>query len=335
MEEKQTHITSIGGQAVMEGVMMRGPYKTATAVRKPDGEIECKIDENGTKTRAKFFSLPLVRGCVSFIDSLVIGMKALMWSASFVDIEDDEAESEPENEGFLDRMLTKLFEGDGKDPKSSEDKMKDAAITIAVVISVIFSVGLFMVLPWLVSLLIGMVTTSNVLITLGEGIIRMAIFLAYMLLISRMKEIQRTFEYHGAEHKTIACYEAGDELTPENVKKYPRLHPRCGTSFLLFVMIISILIFLLIPPFTFISNVILRKLAAIGARLCLLPVVAGLSYEVIRLAGRSKNKCVKFLTKPGLWLQKITTREPDESQIEVAIASMKPCIPENKEDDKW
>ena len=321
MEEKQTHITSIGGQAVMEGVMMRGPYKTATAVRKPDGEIECKIDENGTKTRSSFFKLPLVRGCVSFVDSLVIGMKALMWSAEFVDIEGDEDEEESKFDKWLEAKLG--------------DKIKDVVIGISVVIAIIFSVGMFMVLPWLLSLVIDKFTDSNFIVTLGEGLLRMVIFITYMLLISRMKEIQRTFEYHGAEHKTIACYEAGDELTPENVKKYPRLHPRCGTSFLLFVMIISILVFLLIPPFTFIENIVLRKLAAIGARLCLLPVVAGLSYEVIRLAGRSKNKCVKFFTKPGLWMQKITTREPDLSQIEVAIASMKPCIPENKEDDKW
>ncbi len=337
MENKQTHITSIGGQAVMEGVMMRGPFRTATAVRKPDGEIECKVDENGTRTRGKFFSLPLVRGCVSFVDSLVIGMKALMWSASFVDIEEDEEDASGDEGGFLDRLFDRLDKKSAKSDKNegNSDALKDFAIGAAVVISIIFSVGLFMVLPWLVSLLIGMVTESNFLITLGEGIIRMVIFLTYMLLISRMKEIQRTFEYHGAEHKTIACYEAGDELTPENVKKYPRLHPRCGTSFLLFVMVISILIFLLIPPFTFIDGTVLRKLASIGARLCLLPIVAGLSYEVIRLAGRSKNKCVAVLTKPGLWLQKITTREPDLSQIEVAIASMKPCIPENKEDDKW
>lgn len=321
MKENKTHITSIGGQAVMEGVMMRGPYKTATAVRKPDGEIERKIDENGTKTRGKFAKLPIVRGCISFVDSLLIGMKALMWSAEFVDIEGDGEEEESKFDKWLESKLG--------------DKLKDVVIGISVVIAIIFSVGMFMVLPWLVSLLIEFATDSNLLVTLGEGIIRIVIFLSYMLLISKMKEIQRVFEYHGAEHKTIACYEAGEELTVENVKKYPRLHPRCGTSFLLFVMIISIIIFFLIPKFTFVDNILLQKLMAIGVRLCLLPIVAGLSYEVIRFAGRSENKCIKFLTKPGLMLQKVTTREPDESQIEVAIASMLPCIPENKEDDKW
>lgn len=318
MSEK--HITSIGGQAIMEGVMMRGPYKTASAVRRPDGEIECKVEENGVKTRSKFFKLPIIRGCVNFVDSLVIGMKSLMWSAEFIDLEDEE-ESDSKFDKWLEEKLG--------------DKIKDVVITMSVVIAIIFSVGMFMILPWLVSLLIDLVTDSHLLITIGEGVIRMVIFITYLLLVSQMKDIKRVFEYHGAEHKTIACYEAGEELTPENVKKYTRLHPRCGTSFLLFVMVISIFIFFLIPQFTFVTNIFLRKLLSIAVRLCLLPVVAGLSYEVIKLAGRSKNKCVGFLTKPGLWLQKLTTREPDESQIEVAIASMKPCIPEDKEEDKW
>lgn len=301
--------------------MMRGPYKTATAVRRPDGEIECKIDENGTKKHSAFAKLPIVRGCVNFVDSLVIGMKALMWSAEFVDIEGDEEEEESK----FDKWLEDKF----------GDKLKDYVITFSVVIAIIFSVGLFMVLPWLVSLLIGLITPSHAAAAIGEGIIRMVIFIGYLLLVSQMKEIKRTFEYHGAEHKTIACYEAGEELTPENVKKYTRLHPRCGTSFLLFVMVISIIIFFMIPQFTFIGNIVLKKLMSIAVRLCLLPVVAGLSYEVIKLAGRSKNKCVAWLTKPGLWMQKITTREPDLEQIAVAIAAMKPCIPENREEDKW
>ena len=305
----------------MEGVMMRGPHKTATAVRKPDGEIEVKIEEIGTKKHSPIARLPIIRGCVNFVDSLVIGMKSLMWSAEFIDIEGDEEEES----GKFDRWLEEKL----------GDKLKDYVIGFSVVIAIIFSVGLFMILPWLLSLLLGFVTTSNFAITLGEGLLRFAIFIGYLLLVSQMKDIKRVFEYHGAEHKTIACYEAGEELTPENVKKYTRLHPRCGTSFLLFVMIISILIFFLIPPFDFVSSVILRKLMAIGVRLCLLPIVAGISYEVIKIAGRSKSKGVALLSKPGLWMQKITTREPDKSQIEVAIASMKPCIPEDKEEDKW
>lgn len=318
MESKEQHITSIGGQAVMEGVMMRGPYKTTVAVRKPDGEIEKKVEENGVKTRAKFFRLPIVRGCVNFIDSLVIGMKALMFSAEFIDLEEEE-----ESESKFDQWLERKF----------GDKIKDIVIYVAIAISLVMSVGLFMVLPTFLTRLVEAipaikpVTQTHAFTSIFEGVIRMAIFLVYMVIVSQMKDIRRVYEYHGAEHKTIACYEAGEELTVENVKRFPRFHPRCGTSFLLFVMIISIIIFTLLPK----TGVILRVLM----RLALLPVVAGLSYEVIKWAGRSKNKAVCTLSKPGLWLQKLTTREPDDSQIEVAIESMKPCIPENKDEDKW
>lgn len=327
---KEQHITSIGGQAVMEGVMMRGPFKTVVAVRKPDGEIERKIDDNGVKTRSKFFRLPIIRGCVNFVDSLVIGMKALMYSAEFVDIEGDEDEPESKFDKWLEDKLG--------------DKIKDVVIYFSVAIALIFSIALFMLLPTFLTSLaealgqhfkaVETIVETKAFTSVFEGIIRMLIFLGYMALVSQMKEIKRVFEYHGAEHKTIACYEAGEELTVENVKKYTRFHPRCGTSFLLFVMIISIILFMLLPRFDAYSRII-SVLLRMGTRLLLLPVVAGLSYEVIKLAGRSKNKCVTWLSKPGLWLQKLTTREPDASQIEVAIASMEPCIPENKEDDKW
>lgn len=321
---KEQHITSIGGQAVMEGVMMRGPYNTAVAVRKPDGDIECKVEENGTKTRNAFLRLPIIRGCVNFVDSLVIGMRALMWSAEFVDIEGDEEESESKFDKWLDDKFG--------------DKIKDIVIYVSIAISLVFSIGLFMILPTFLTKGVekigeiiphmSAVTGSHLFTSLFEGIIRMIIFIGYLALVSNMSDIKRVFEYHGAEHKTIACYEAGEELTVENIKKHKRFHPRCGTSFLLFVMIVSILLFALLPR---VDMVVLRVLM----RLALLPVVAGLSYEIIKLAGRSKNKCVGWLSKPGLWLQKLTTREPDETQIEVAIASMKPCIPENKEDDRW
>ncbi len=326
MPEKKEHLTSIGGQAVMEGVMMRGPYKTTVAVRKPDGEIEKKIDENGTKSHAKIWKLPIFRGCINFIDSLIIGMKALMFSAEFVDLEGEEEEEESKFDKWLEEKLG--------------DKLKDIVIYFAIAISIVFSIGIFMLLPALITRLIEAipgiqsVTSAHAFTSVAEGIIRMLIFLGYMALVSQMKEIKRVFEYHGAEHKTIACYEAGDELTVENVKKHTRFHPRCGTSFLLFVMIISIIVFSLLPRFDSfgaISGTLLRLLT----RLALMPVVAGLSYEVIKLAGRSKSKCVGWLSKPGLWLQRLTTREPDDSQIEVAIEAMKPCIPENKEDDRW
>lgn len=324
MQSKEQHITSIGGQAVMEGVMMRGPYKTAVAVRKPDGEIETKIEENGTKTRSKFFKLPIIRGCVNFIDSLVIGMKALMYSAEFVDIEGDEEDKESKFDKWLDEKFG--------------DKIKDIVIYVSIAISLVFSIVLFMILPTFVTRGFEMlgnilpsikaVVDSQLFTSLFEGIVRMAIFIGYLALVSNMKDIKRVYEYHGAEHKTIACYEAGEELTVENIRKHKRFHPRCGTSFLLFVMIVSILLFALLPR---VDMVILRVIM----RLALLPVVAGISYELIKIAGRSKSKCVTWMSKPGMWLQKLTTREPDDSQIEVAIASMIPCIPENKEDDRW
>ena len=318
---QKQHVTSIGGQAILEGVMMRGPFKTAMAVRKSDGEIECRVDENGTKTRCRFLRLPVIRGCVNFIDSLVIGMKALMFSAEFVDLEDDE----PAESKFDKWLEDKLG-----------DKIKDIVIYAAIAISLVLSVGLFILLPtaltrgaeWLLSLVPSAAfAQSRVFTGVCEGVVRMAIFIGYLALVSQMSDIRRVFEYHGAEHKTIACYEGGEELTCENIRKYTRFHPRCGTSFLLFVMIISIILFSLLPR----TGIFVRMLM----RLALLPVVAGLSYEAIKLAGRHQGGIIGALTKPGLWLQKLTTREPDDSQIEVAIASMKAVIPDNKEDDRW
>ena len=247
MSKNEQHITSIGGQAVMEGVMMRGPYKTAVAVRKPDKEITVKIDENGVKTRAKFFKLPIIRGCVNFVDSLVIGMKALTYSAEFIDLEDEE-ESESKFDKWLEEKLG--------------DKIKDVVIYVAVALSIVMSVGLFMLLPAFLTGLIEaipqlqFITGTQTFTSVFEGIIRMAIFLGYMILVSQMKEIKRVFEYHGAEHKTIACYEAGEELTVENVKKHQRFHPRCGTSFLVFVMIISVIVYAFLPRFDEFSKVV-------------------------------------------------------------------------------
>lgn len=314
----ELHITSIGGQAVMEGVMMRGPQKTAVAVRKPDGEITLKIDENGTKKKNRFFKLPVIRGCINFFESMVIGVKALMYSAEFIDLEEEEP-TESKFEKWLEDKLG--------------DKIKDVLIYFSLIVSLCLSVGLFILLPTVITRGIEALFDSVPFIgtktftSLCEGIIRMLIFLSYLALVSQMKDIKRVFEYHGAEHKTIACYEAGEELTVENVKKYTRLHPRCGTSFLLFVMVVSIIVFSLLPRTSIIPRILMR--------IALLPVVAGISYEIIKLAGRSKSKCVSWLTKPGLWLQKLTTREPDESQMEVAIESIKSVIPEDKNEDKW
>ena len=329
MNNKEQHITSIGGQAIIEGVMMRGPHKTAMAVRKPDNEIECEVNDNGTKKHSFILRLPIIRGCVNFVESLVIGMKALMFSADFMELEDDEP-----SESKFDKWLEEKF----------GDKIKDIVIYFSIALSLVLSIGLFILLPslltsgleWLFSLFapLAKIAKTKAFTGISEGIIRMAIFITYLALVSQMKDIKRVFEYHGAEHKTIACYEAGEELTVENIKKYTRFHPRCGTSFLLFVMIISIIVFTLLPRFDGYAKIV-QILLRMATRLALLPVVAGLSYEAIKIAGRSKNKFVKLLTKPGLWLQKLTTREPDASQIEVAIVSMKAVIPENSEEDEW
>lgn len=309
--DKKEHITSIGGSAVMEGVMMRGPKEIATAVRKPDGEIE--LDRRAVSslvTKYHVNKIPVVRGVFSFFDSMICSIRALMWSAEFVDLEED-------TESKFDKWLTEKF----------GDKVKDIVIYVSLFISVIFSVGLFFILPNLITGILSGIIKSSLFKTLIEGLVRIGIFLGYVLIVSQMEDIKRVFQYHGAEHKTIFCYEAGLDLTIENARKMSRLHPRCGTSFLVYVMVISIILF------SFISwdNMWTR----LGLRLLLLPVVAGISYEIIRWAGKSKSKIVCLISRPGMWLQKITTREPDDSQLEVAIASMKAVLTDNKEDDKW
>ncbi|MBQ4527991.1 MAG: DUF1385 domain-containing protein [Clostridia bacterium] len=312
--KKCCHMTSIGGQAVIEGVMMRGPEKIATAVRKSSGEII--IDEkpvNSFVARHKLNKIPLLRGVVSFVESMVTGVKCLMFSADQMDLEDDESEQMSKFEKWLDNKFG--------------DKIKDIAIYFSVVVALCFSIGLFMILPTVIAGLFDNLVKNRILLNLIEGAIKLAIFLLYLWGVAHMSDIKRVFEYHGAEHKTIATYEAGVELTPENAKEYTRLHPRCGTSFLLIVMVISILMFSLLSWKTWWIRILYRLL--------LLPVVAGVSYEIIKFAGKHPNGIVGWLTKPGLWLQKITTREPDESQLEVAIAAMKAVIPENNEDDKW
>lgn len=312
------HKTSIGGQAVMEGVMMRGPKEIAIAVRKPDGEIIVeKKPVSSVITKSKILKLPVIRGCISFFESMITGVKALMFSAEFYDLEDGESQTESK----FDKWLEDKF----------GDKIKDIVIYVSVVLSIIFSVLLFFMLPNFIAEFIAKVT--NVAVegtsrTLIEGGIRILIFLVYLLLVSQMKDIKRVFMYHGAEHKTITTYEKGLELTVENARKNKRLHPRCGTSFLVFVMIVSIIIFLIIPKgLSWYERALFKIL--------LLPVVAGVSYEIIKFAGRHDNFFTNIISKPGMWLQYITTREPDDSQLEVAIESLKAVLTGNKEDDKW
>lgn len=301
----------------MEGVMMRGPKEIAIAVRKPDNEIIIdKKPVSSVLQKSKILKLPIIRGCISFFESMVTGVKALMFSAQFFEIEGEE-----ETESKFDKWLEKKF----------GDKIKDIVIYFSVILSLILSIGLFFMLPNFITELIAKLTGISVdgtPRTLIEGGIRMLIFLVYLLLVSQMKDIKRVFMYHGAEHKTIATYEHGLELTVENARKACRLHPRCGTSFLIFVMIVSVVVFLVIP------KGLPWYLRAVF-KILLLPVVAGISYEIIKFAGRHENRFTKIISTPGMWLQYITTREPDDSQLEVAIESLKAVLTENKEDDKW
>lgn len=329
------HKTSIGGQAVIEGVMMRGPKEIATAVRKPDGEIIVDKQGLGKIRSGKFVKLPIVRGCVNFFDSMITGVKALMFSAEFFDVDEDgqPAAQEPSKfEAWLEKKL-------------DSEKAMNVVIYCSVILSLFFSIGLFILLPTLLTGFVKPWLNSQILLTLTEGLVRIVIFVCYLSLVSRMKDIQRVFMYHGAEHKSIFCYEKGLPLTVENVRKQSRFHPRCGTSFLLIVMVISILVFSIIPwdKETFASIPLIGgfltampwAITRMILRLLLLPVVAGISYEIIKYAGRHDNKFTKAISTPGLWFQRITTNEPEDSMIEVAIAALTAVIPENKNEDKW
>ncbi|NLZ53510.1 MAG: DUF1385 domain-containing protein [Thermoanaerobacteraceae bacterium] len=274
----------IGGQAVIEGVMMRGPKTTAIAVRKDD-DIIIKTQENRSlQDKYSFLKLPILRGMVALVEMLVLGIQTISYSASVAGLEDEEE-------------LT------GKD------------IAFALVSALGFAVLLFIVLPTIVARFLSGNLQSPFLLSFIEGLIRIAIFVIYIAAISLMKDIRRVFEYHGAEHKVVHCYENNEKLTPENAKKYTTIHPRCGTSFMMVVMVVSILLFSLMGW----PGLILR----IVSRIVMLPVVSGVSYEFIRLAGKSDSPFIRLINTPGLWLQRLTTREPDESQLEVAIAALK------------
>ena len=325
MSEKK--ITSIGGQAIIEGVMMKGPEKIAMAVRKPDGEII--IEKKDLKKKSVFFKIPIIRGVFAFVDSMVTGVDALMFSAKFYD--DDGNPIEEKQESKKERIENKEKKKKEKDKKEKKDdgELTPAMMYGSVCLSVIITILLFIALPNFIAGLVVDKESSVVLYNAIESIVKIAIFTGYLALVSQMKDIQRVFQYHGAEHKSIFCYENGEELTVENVKKYTRFHPRCGTSFLLFVMIVSIIVFSVMGRFE-------SRLLNVVIRIALMPVIAGLSYEIIRFAGKNvDNKWVSWLSKPGLWLQRLTTREPDEKQIEVAIASLKAVIPGDSKMDEW
>ena len=298
MARRKSRYSGIGGQAVLEGVMMKNKEKYAVAVRKPDGEIEVEVETyQGLAHGSKFKELPFIRGIFNFLDSLILGTRALNYSASFY-------EEEEGKETKFDKAMDKMSGGNG-------EKLLSGIVTV---ISIMLAVGIFIVLPYFISSLFESFIRNRSLMAIIEGVTRIALFLLYVWGISAMKDIRRLYQYHGAEHKCINCIEKGRPLTVHNVMRSSRLHKRCGTSFIFFVMLVSIVLFFFIQVDNVAEKVILRIL--------LMPVVAGISYEIIRLAGRTDNVFIKILSAPGMWIQRMTTREPDESMAEVAIASV-------------
>ncbi|WP_245592034.1 DUF1385 domain-containing protein [Clostridiisalibacter paucivorans] len=311
VNRKPKHMTSIGGQALIEGVMMKGPKDISIAVRKPDGKIELKNEKvSSLSDKYRFLKLPFIRGTVALIEAMVIGTRSLMYSAQFYEEED----AQP---GKVDKFLEKVF----------KDKADDIAIYLSVFISIILAVGLFILGPsFLTNFLKNKIETPLVL-NLVEGLVRLTIFLIYIYAVSKMEDIKRVFEYHGAEHKSIHCYENEEELIVKNAKKYTTLHPRCGTSFLFMVMMVSIIVF----SFFGWPNPLMRFVS----RIVMLPVIAGISYEINKRIGRSNSLVARIVSYPGLMLQKITTNEPDDSQLEVALAALKSVLVDDREADLW
>ena len=304
--EKQTCAikTSVGGQALLEGIMMKGPFKSAMAVRKPNGEIDLSVWD--TKKLTGIRKVPFIRGTFNFIDTLIQGYDCLMKSAEI-----SGQEEEPDK---FELWLNKVF-----------GKAAGAVFsTIVTLLAVVLAVGLFFGVPALIAGFAGNYVESKVVLSAIEGVIKIAMFLVYIIGVSKMSDIHRTFMYHGAEHKTIFCYEQGLELTVENVRKQRRFHPRCGTSFLLIVLVVSVLVSSVITW----ENVFVRVLL----KIIMLPITVGISYEIIKFAGRHDNWLTKIISAPGLWFQNFTTQEPDDSMIEIAIAAVKPVLPENPED---
>lgn len=317
----------IGGQAVLEGVMMMGPESYAISVRKPNGEIDVSVTPFQTMTaKHKGLDIPIVRGVLNFIESLYVGISTLMKSSVISEEAEEEAvKAEAKAEAKSDlksevKTVAKKTKADKSavNEKSKEENLTKGDLILTLILSLAIAVGVFVLLPAFVANFLYKVTDSNLLVNLAEGILRMLIFLAYIYAISHMKDIKRTFMYHGAEHKTINCMEAGKELTIENVRGTSRFNKRCGTSFIFVVIIISIIVFMFV-------NTDLMWLRLLS-RLLLIPVIAGVSYEFIRYAGRHENACANALSSPGLWLQRLTTQEPDDDMIEVAIKSVEGVI---------
>ncbi len=330
--------SKIGGQALIEGIMMLGPNTGAMACRLPDGTVDLETwEENNGKNAPWYKKVPLVRGCTSFVTSLVKGYKYMMKSAEkqMPDDEEDDKDkkkkSEAEKPAEIKAESAAAAPAEGVEAKKKSDKKEDSVydivMYIGILIGIVMAFGLFAFLPkWIVGF-IPAVKEHRFLRSLLEGIVKIAIFVLYMYIISLMKDIKRQFMYHGAEHKTIACHEAELPLTVENVRKQTRFHKRCGTSFIFIVLIVSIFVMCFVP-----FTVTWQRIVA---SLLLLPLVVGVSYECIRLAGNNDNAFTRILSAPGLAMQRITTREPDDSMIEIAIAALTPCIPKDKEEDRW
>ena len=310
--------TSCGGQALIEGIMMQGPDKRAVVVRKADGTLD--VTTSPVQRRTGWKALPFIRGLFVFCGSMVNGVKALMYSA---EVSDDGSAPEEELTG-LDKWISEHF---------TEEKAASLIVTLGAVLGIAFSVALFILLPTAVTGLIGLVWKTMPLWfrAVLEGIMKVAIFLAYLALCSRLKEMRRVFSYHGAEHKTIYCYENGLELTVENVRRQPRHHPRCGTSFLFVVIVVSIFLSIVIFTPLKIENTILRMVL----HLLLLPIIVGVTYEFNRFVGAHDGPVSRFLRAPGMWMQNFTTFEPDDSMIEVGIEALKQVLPEEKGADRW
>lgn len=298
MKRKHNRYSGIGGQAVLEGIMMKNKEQYAVAVRKPDGEIEVDVDTyHGILYGSKIIKIPFIRGIFNFVDSLILGMKSLNFSAAFYD--DEEAK-----ETAADKAFNKIF----------KDKAEKVFSGIVTIISLVLAIAIFMVLPYYLTSLFQDYVRNASLMAIIEGTVRIFIFVMYVLCISLMKDIRRVYMYHGAEHKCINCIEKGRPLTVRNVMRSSKQHKRCGTSFLLFVMLVSVVLFFFIRVENPFYKVLLR--------IALIPVIAGISYEIIRLAGRSDNILVRIISAPGMWLQRLTTKEPDEDMVEVAIAAV-------------
>lgn len=302
---------SIGGQAVIEGIMMKNVDKYAIAVRKPDKEIELKI-ENYTpvSSKCKLFKLPIIRGVFNFVESLLIGVKTLTYSAEFYDEEEDDKTKGKD----IEKNEEEIIDNNSEEVAKKKETSDDLFMVGTVIFSIVLAVGLFMLLPAFLTSLLDGVVKNHFALGLIEGVIRLAIFLLYVVLITLMEDIKRTFMYHGAEHKTINCLEAGEDLTVENIMKHSRFHKRCGTSFLFIVMFVSILVFMCIRTETVWLKLLYRVL--------LVPVIAGISYEFIKFAGKYDNAVANILSKPGLWVQRLTTKEPTEDMVEVAIKAV-------------